>query len=166
MCDWFGVVLRSQRGDVLPAAVALQLIGSRTVCVLVSTALCAHLDGVGKQHSPSCWQCCADAVGARRGLSPWSPLPASPGAHLASTPSSLQFAGVCLFFEAAVEMRTCGVMKPLSFSCSPSMVLRAVAKCLVGYHGQKGQPGAACWACWCTEVLTPGDGTHAVPAAL
>lgn len=41
-------------------------------------------------------------------------------------------------------MRTSGVMKALSFSCSPSMVSRAVAKCLVGYHGQKGQLGAAC----------------------
>lgn len=101
MCDWFCGVLRSQRSDVLPAAVALRLIGSRTGSALVSTVLCSHLDGVRVLHSPSCWQCHAGAAGAHRGLSLLPPqlIPAaSRGAPLASNPSTLQFAEVFLFF--------------------------------------------------------------------
>lgn len=103
-------------------------------------------------------------------MSTLPPLPAGPGAFLASDPSTLQFAEVLLFFEAVVKMRTSGVMKPLSFSCSPSMVSRAVAKYLVGYRSQKGQSGAACKLLAGTVAalgcLHLGNVTHTVPAAL
>lgn len=126
-------------------------------------------DGVGILHSPSCWQCRAGAVGARRGLSLLPPQlfpAASRGAPLASNPSTLQFAEVFLFFRGSGANENLRCDESFEFQLFSQHGFEGCCKVLGGLPRPAGTAGsclqACCWACCCVGVLAPGNVTHAV----